>query len=151
MSHKKAEEGFKATGNVFYTLIDQNGEVKETREIKNLVVTVGKNHVASVLAESPASTTFMPYIAIGTGTTGAVVGDTALQTESSRKIGAKSSSTNVWQNTVTFAAGEGTGAITEAGLFSAVSGGTMLCRQTFSPINKSATDLLIVTWQVTFA
>lgn len=141
----------KATGNVFYTLVDAAGNVKETREVKNLVVTVGKNAVASALAESPAVTDFMPYLAIGTGVTGAVAGNTTLQTEVSRKLGAKSSTTNVWQNTVTFGAGEGTGAITEAGIFSAAVAGTMLARQTFAAINKAATDLLIVTWQVTFA
>lgn len=141
----------KATGNVFYTLVDAAGNVKETREVKNLVVTTGKTAVAAALAESPASTDFMPYIAIGTGTTGAVAGDTTLETEVSRKLGAKSSTTNVWQNTASFGAGEGTGAITEAGLLSSAVSGTLFARQTFAAINKSATDILIVTWQVTFA
>lgn len=144
-------ESLKATGHVFYTLVGADGNVKDRREVKNLVVTVGKNAVAAALAESPASTDFMPYIAIGSGTAGAVVGNTTLETELSRKLGAKSSTTNVWQNTVTFGAGEGTGTITEAGLFSASSGGTLLARQTFTGIPKSGTDLLVVTWQITFA
>jgi len=50
---------------------------------------------------------------------------------------------------VTFGAGVGTGAVTEAGIFNASSAGTMLCRTTFSVINKAAADTLGITWTVT--
>ena len=49
----------------------------------------------------------------------------------------------------TFAAGTGTGAITEAGIFNASSGGTMLCRTVFSVVNKGASDAMTITWTVT--
>jgi hypothetical protein len=39
--------------------------------------------------------------------------------------------------------------VTEAGLFSAVSAGTLLCRTVFSVINKGAADTLGITWTVT--
>jgi hypothetical protein len=56
-------------------------------------------------------------------------------------------------NTITyvssFEAGDATGAITEAGIFNAASGGDMLCRTVFSVINKAADDTLSVTWTIT--
>ena len=45
----------------------------------------------------------------------------------------------------TFAAGNGTGAITEVGLLTASSGGTLISRKVFSAINKGADDSLQVT------
>ena len=48
-----------------------------------------------------------------------------------------------------FAAGSGTGAITEAGVFNASSGGTMLCRTVFSVVNKGADDSMTITWTIT--
>jgi hypothetical protein len=144
-------ETVKATGKVHIQLFDKEGRLKEERLGPNVVVTVGKNFLAAWLVASSQALPFMNYVAIGTGTTGAVAGDTALQTEIARKSGGLSSSTNVWQNSAPFNAGEGTGAITEAGLFSASSGGTMLARQTFGAVNKGAGDVLLVTWQITFS
>ena len=46
-------------------------------------------------------------------------------------------------------AGEGTGALTEAGIFNASSSGTMLCRTEFSVVNKGASDSMTITWTVT--
>ena len=44
---------------------------------------------------------------------------------------------------------DATGAVTEAGIFNAASGGTMLCRTVFSVVNKGADDSLSVTWTIT--
>jgi hypothetical protein len=60
-----------------------------------------------------------------------------------------SSSTNVWQNQATFGPGVNTGAITEAGLFSASSGGTMFARKVFGVYTKEAGDTVVFTWQIT--
>jgi len=49
----------------------------------------------------------------------------------------------------TFGAGTGTGAVTEAGLFNAASGGTMLCRTVFPVVNKQSGDSMTVSWVVT--
>ena len=43
----------------------------------------------------------------------------------------------------------GTGAVTEAGIFNAGSGGTMLCRTTFPAVNKASGDSIAITWVVT--
>ena len=48
-----------------------------------------------------------------------------------------------------FAAGVGTGAVKESGIFNGSTGGTMLCRTTFPVVNKQAGDSMTVTWTVT--
>ena len=146
------EDYFKLTGHIIFDLKDENGVLKDHREIKNVVVTAGKNYLATWLAAASQAGAFMQYLALGTGTNAAVVGDTALQTElSTRVAGTITSSLAVWQNQGTFTAGVNTGAITEAGIFSASSSGTMLARQTFSVINKGASDSLTITWQITIS
>tara|TARA_R110000822_G_scaffold139730_2_gene277323 strand:+ start:10666 stop:11106 length:441 start_codon:yes stop_codon:yes gene_type:complete len=138
----------KMTGDLKIVLTDANGQIKHEQEIKNLVVTVGKNYIASRMKDATA--TAMTHMAIGSGTTAAANGDTTLETELGRVA---LTSTTVTTNNVayvaTFPAGTGTGAVTEAGLFNAVSAGTLLCRTVFSVINKGAADTLGITWTVT--
>ena len=94
----------------------------------------------------------MTHMALGTGTNAAAVGDTTLQTEIDRNA---LTSTTVSTNTVaygcTWAAGDGTGAITEAGLFDAASSGDMLARTVFSVVNKGASDSITITWTITIS
>lgn len=136
-------DGLKLKGHVS---IKVNGEV--VQEIPNLVVTAGKNYVASRIKDATA--TAMSHMAIGTSSTAAAVGNTALGTEAGR---VSLTSTTVTNNEIayvaTFGAGTGTGAIVEAGLFNASSGGTMLCRTVFSVVNKGASDSMTITWTVT--
>ena len=117
----------------------------------NLVVNGGLAFLASYLASGTPP--FMSWMGLGTGTTPPSSSDTALQTPLPTYVqGVLSSpSSAVWQNITTFPAGTNTSsAITEAGLFSTSSPGTMFARQVFSPINKGSGNSLIVTWQVTF-
>ena len=143
-------DAIKMTGNLKLVLTDEHGNIKQEEEVKNLVVTVGKNYIASRMKDATA--TAMTHMEVGTGTTAAAVGDTTLQTAvaSSRVT---LTSTTVTTNSVayvaTFPAGTGTGALTEAGIFNASSAGTMLCRTVFSVINKGAADTLGITWTVT--
>ncbi len=146
------EDSIKVTGRFKVELFDSNGALKETREVKNTVVTAGKNFLATWLAAATQAGYFMQYISLGTGTNAASSADTTLQTElATRVAGTLSASTNVWQNIAVFGAGVDTGAITEAGIFSASAAGTMLARQTFSVINKAAGDSLQITWQITLS
>jgi|TARA_R100000231_G_scaffold138251_1_gene116192 hypothetical protein len=135
-------DGLKLTGKLSIAI---NDEV--VQEVPNLVVTAGKNYVADRIKNN---STVMSHMAIGTGTAAAAAGNTALGSESART--ALTSST-VTDNEIvyvdTFAAGTGTGAITEAGIFNASSGGTMLCRTVFSVVNKGASDAMTITWTVT--
>lgn len=145
-------EGIKAKGHIKFELFDENGEKKLHREIDNVVVTVGKTYLATWLAAASQAGMFMQYIALGTGTTAASAADTALQTElATRVAGTITSSGAVWQNQATFGAGVDTGAVTESGLLTASSSGTLFAHQVFAVINKAAGDSLQVTWTVTFS
>lgn len=118
------------------------------QEIDNLVVTTGKGYVASRMKDATA--TAMSHMAIGTGSTAAAVGDTALGGESAR-VALTSTTVSGADITyvATFGAGTGTAAITEAAVLNASSAGTMLCRTVFAVVNKGASDSMSVTWTVT--
>ncbi len=135
-------------GNLTVTVFDEQGNVKDQRAIKNLVVSAGKTFIASRMVGT--SQAIMSHMAIGTGTTTPAVAQTTLTTEAGRVTLASSSfSSNAVTYTATFPAGTGTGAITEAGIFNAASAGTLLCRTTFPVVNKAAGDSIAVTWVVT--
>jgi len=123
-----------------------NGET--VKEVPNLVVTAGKGYVASRMKDTSA--TAMSHMAIGSGTTPAAASQTALVSELART--ALTSTTVSGADIVyvdTFAAGTGTGAVKEAAILNASSGGTMLCRTVFSVVNKGANDAMTITWTVT--
>lgn len=146
------DENFKMKGRFLVELLGEDGKRKDLRIVENVVVTVGKTFLAQWLAAATQSGYFMQHLALGTGTSAASASDTTLETEiGSRVAGTLSNTTNVWQNQGTFGPGVSTGAITEAGIFSAASAGTMLARQTFAVLNKGASDSIQVTWQVTFS
>ena len=143
-------DAIKMTGTLKLVLTDENGNIKQEEEVKNLVVTVGKNFIASRMKDATA--TAMTHMEVGTSTQAAAVGDTALiAAVASSRVAL--TSTTVTTNSVayvaSFPAGTGTGALTEAGIFNASSAGTMLCRTVFSVINKGAADTLGITWTVT--
>lgn len=143
-----AQEFIKASGKLQIVLTDKDGNIKEQREIKNLVVTVGKNFIASRMVGATANV--MSHMAVGSGTTAAAPGDTTLGTELGRvALSSNTATDNVVTQTATFLAGVGTGAITEAGVFNAASAGTMLCRTVFAVVNKGANDAMSITWTVT--
>ena len=135
------QDSIKMTGELRITVTNPEGNITQETVVPNLVVTSGKDFIAERMKD--ATTTAMSHMAIGTGSTAAAAGNTALGTEAGR---VSLTSTTVTANAVayvaTFGAGTGTGAITEAGLFNASSGGDMLCRTVFSVINKGAADTL---------
>lgn len=143
---------FEITGLLDIVLLGPNGEIKDVRHEKNIITTAGKEYLAGRMANN--STTAMSHMAIGTNNTVASESQTALIAEVAR-VGLTgstgSASGAVATFAATFGAGVGTGAITEAGIFSASSSGTMLNRAVFSVINKAAGDSLSINWTVTFA
>ena len=142
------QENLKRMGRLTVSVIDPEGTVKDSFETTNLVVTAGKNYIASRIVGTASS--IMSHMAIGTGTDTPAVGDTALTTEAGRvAISSGTSSGNEVTYTATFPAGTGTGAITEAAVLNASSSGTMLCRTTFPVVNKAAGDSIAITWVVT--
>ena len=123
-----------------------NDEV--VQEIDNIVVTAGKGYVASRMKDATA--TAMSHMAIGSGSTAAAASDTALGNQLGRvALTSTTVSAAVVTYVASFAAGTGTGAVTEAGILNAASGGTMLCRTVFSVVNKGASNSMTVTWTVT--
>lgn len=143
-------EKIKASGKVEIELVKADGSV-ERDVIDNLIVTVGRAHIADQLADKGEAV--MSHMAIGTGTNTQVIGDTALQTELHRKAftskvqGAGADANKIIYIT-NWAAGEGTGAITEAGIFNAASAGVLLARTTFAVKNKGVSDSLSIQWTV---
>jgi hypothetical protein len=145
------EEAIKITGRVGIVVTDKDGVVKEKRSIKNLVVTAGKTFIAaSMLKTTTNSPVAMSHMAVGSGTTAAAIGDTALGTQLARvALATATSSGAVVTYTASFPAGTGTGAITEAGILNNSTGGTLLCRSVFSVVNKGSDDAMSITWTVT--
>lgn len=142
------QELIKATGELKVVLTGKDGQVKEEHIFKNLVVTSGKNFIASrMVGNTPA---VISHMAIGSNNTGAAAGDTAVGTELGRvALSSATATNNVVTYTATFPAGTGTGAVVEAGLLNAATGGTMLCRTVFAVVNKGADDAMSITWTVT--
>ena len=141
-------DGFNLKGKVEVRL---NDEV--VRNIDNLVVTDGKEFVASIMikttSNSPAA---MTHMGIGSGSTSAAAGNSALESQLGRVAltgGTGTVSGAVVTYVATFPAGTGTGAVTEAGILNASSSGDLLCRTVFSVVNKGASDSMTITWTVT--
>lgn len=146
-------DAIKITGDVNIVLRGSDGKIKDTRDIKNLVVTAGKEFIAaSMLKTTSNAPAAMSHMELGTGTTAAAVGNTALETPIAASRVSLASATNnaaVTTYVANFPAGTGTGAVTEAGIFNAASAGTMLCRSVFSVVNKGADDTMSITWAIT--
>src|SRR5579863_2348408 len=97
---KASDTAGKATGMVTIKIYGPDGKLKHEQCNPNLIVTAGKNYLASWLATTSPAGGFMSYVALGTGTATPTLGDTALQSELSgggysRVVGTLSSSTNV--------------------------------------------------------
>ena len=140
----------KLKGRVGIVVKDKDGKVKETRDVNNLVVNDGLNFIASRMVGT--SQNVMSHMALGTGTTAAAASQTALvsQTGSRETIdGTPSVSGGTVNYDCAFEANDVTGAITEAGIFNAATGGDMLCRVVFSPVNLTSTDSISVDWTIT--
>ena len=144
----------KLEGHWFIKLYGPDGTLKQESHAKNVITTNGKDFLASFLnsAAASASTFTCQYFAIGTDSTSETAADTTLGVEQARHTGTASYVSNaIYQVTATFASGLGTGAITEYGLFSSNTNGTMFSRLTDSVVNKGANDTLVVTTKVTLS
>ena len=143
-------DDLKLKGRLTVNLIAEDGSIKETQEIPNLVVADGKAFVASRMAGTSAGV--MSHMAIGTTDTTPSASNQALSAEVARvALTDTNANNNDVVYTATFNAGTPSSnvGVVEAGIFNASSGGTMLCRTVFSIINKASTDSLSITWTVT--
>lgn len=115
-----------------------------------LVSTAGKNAIVDAFQNTFALDDFH-YHGSGTGTTAPDVADTTLETEvESRATGTatEGASANIFKSvgTVAYTA---TRAVTEHGIFSASTAGTLLDRSTFTAINVNNGDSIEFTYELT--
>ncbi len=136
--------------NVSITLRGEDGQVKDRREMHNLITTAGKTALTDVTAGAKYLKDFT-HLAIGSSSTAAVIGNTTLGTELARAAATLTNpSTSSIKYAATFAAGTGTGTVAEYGVLTASSGGTLLNRLIDgSPVVKGASDSLTVEITVT--
>jgi hypothetical protein len=142
-------------GQIKIELFDSEGNLKFSHIQKNTFMTVGKNHVADQLGQAAGAEVKMGWMAIGTSGTAKAAANTTLNKQLDRNAlsagypeqGATAPATVVYK--CAWAAGDGTGALQEAGVFNSSGAGTMLCAATFPVINKGASDTLTITWVVT--
>jgi len=156
------DSSLKATGKLNIKLIDQYGNVILDKNAKNIVTNQGLNYIANRMAGAGTYGT-MGFMSIGDNSTTPALLDYKLGNELTTTRIALDSTTVTTSGTsgildsvqyiATFNPGIGTGAVVEAGIFNTSSGtsGIMLCRTTFSVINKGALDTLVITWKVTVA
>jgi hypothetical protein len=145
------ESKFGINANVLIQLFGADGQLKEQREVHNTVTTVGKNGIMDQILASPTLAK-MGWMEVGTGT-GGVTTLNAYISGSRVAFTSKTRGTNVITVVADFAAGVGTGNITEAGTFNIVTQNTadMWMYASFTAIPKGASDTLQITWTLTGA
>jgi hypothetical protein len=148
-SGKQIAEDLGIGGRCYVELFGPDGELKDSREIPNLIVTTGTTAIIERLDSSP--TTAQPsHMGLGTSGTAAAAGNTTLTGEPTRSALTSSvSALTVLTMIANWAAGSATGSWSEAGVFNALTTGTMYSRAVFTTIVKGAADTLQITWTYT--
>lgn len=147
-------ENLKLSGQLNIVLTGADGQVKDSREIKNLVVNSGLAYIISRMVGTTKGV--MTHMALGAGTTATAANQTDLVSMTGSREAIDSTTimgtvNEKVQYVATFEPGDSTGALTEAGIFNASTGGDMLCRTVFPVVNKQADDALSITWTITLA
>lgn len=144
-------ENLKFKGRLNIVLKDKDGNVKDSREVNNLVVNAGLAFIASRMVGTDKDP--MSHMALGSGSTAPTATDTDLGSllGSREELDGGSATAGAITYTASFEAGDATGAVTEAGIFNAATGGDMLCRTTFDVVNKQADDSMSITWTITLS
>lgn len=137
---------------------DARGLVTGGRIVRNTVTNTGKAGMASRFNGAGSEAAFT-YLAVGTGSTAAAAGDTALGTEITGSGLARANATvsrvtttqtnDTAQALYTWTA-SGSVSPSEAGIFNASSAGVMAARQVFTAIPLSTSDNFQLTYKVQF-
>jgi len=135
---------------LFAKIIRADGRVKDLGLIcTRVVTTAGVNYLAADFAGGSNHISAFKYHACGVGTADESTSDTTLGSEiESRVSGSQDSNNNVY-TTVAIIPMTGTHAVTEHGLFSASSSGTLWDRSKFSAINVLSGDSIQFTYALT--
>ena len=146
------KDQLKISGQLNIVLTDKFGNIKDEREVKNLVVNTGLAFIISRMVGVTKGV--MSHMALGSSTTAAAAAQANLITT----LGAREpidtttitgTNSEKVQYVCAFEPGDATGAVTEAGIFNALTAGDMLCRTVFPVVNKGADDTMSVTWTIT--
>ncbi len=154
----KNQVGF--SGHFYLTLIDENGNIKETRSSPNLVVDTGFAAFSDLLhgtALSADPDEIFDTIEIGTGSTGATLSDTDIETPiggcarvtDGTTVGQLLSGGYNATIDATFSGATCAATVTEAAIFNHITAGEMAARSTFAGIVVGAGDSLIVEYNMT--
>lgn len=145
-------EKMQMKGSMLAVIKKPNGDIQTVRK-DNLILNNGFDFICNAIGSATSRPAVMSHIAVGSGTTAPAATQTALVNEITRKAAdySHSTGTKVMMFTTRFGAGEATGALTEAGVVNASSGGTFIDRVTFSVINKGEADELTITFQFTLS
>ncbi len=137
-------------GIIEITAKDKDGNVKDYRKLKNLIVDAGLAGLASRINGSGAEAAFT-YLAVGTGVVAADPANTTLGTEITNsgleRAAATASRTTTTATNDTAKLSKtwsvtGTKAVTEVGALNAGAAGTLLGRQVFTAVNVADGDSL---------
>ncbi len=137
---------------LFATLKRANGEVVDLGLIATKLVTdAGVQYLVDALQSSTTDASLFKFHGSGTGTTAEAATDTALVTEvGSRVTGSQGegASANIYQTVATISYTSPL-TITEHGVFSASTAGTLLDRSVFAAINVDNGDSIEFTYELT--
>ena len=151
------QDTIKIKGVIDFKLTHKDGSVEEWT-VNNLITSAGKAQLA--LLAGDASATPFTYLAVGTSTTAASVGQTALVAEISTNGLSRAAATvsrvtttvtnDTLQLVYTWSV-SGTSTVEEVGIFNASSSGTMLGRALTTSKAVVNGDSLSITYKVIFA
>jgi hypothetical protein len=126
---------------------------------KRVVTTAGVNYLRDDFANGAggADISLFKYHGCGTGTVAEAIGDTALGAESTtalnpdstRGVGTQVNSVSKTYTTVATMTFDASAAITEHGLFSAASGGTLWDRSVFAAVNVASGESIQFSYSLT--
>ena len=139
-------------GKAHLQLFGPDGELKEERIIYNTVTELMDAQVADAMSDQGDGT--IDFMAVGTGS-GQGSADTGLAVSLDRNaLDSTTQGAGGDDNDVvyvgTWAAADGTGAITEAGVMRDDDNTKLMLYADFSVVNKGAGDSLVITWTATF-
>lgn len=146
-------ETFKLDCSMVGELFDSEGKLKQKVEKHNMILNVGFDFICDRLGKGSSVPSSLSHIAIGTNSNTTTATMTGLQRELVRVayVYTHTAGTKFFTVASTFGAGVGTGALCEAGICNASSGGITIDRVVFPVVNKGADDIFKVTFQFKLA
>lgn len=137
----------KVTGSLSIKKFNAKNKLIEHKDVQNLIVTAGKEFIASRIID--ASVSPMSHMALGSGSIVSMLSNESLVLETSRVVLDSSISVgSTVKYVAVFAPGVSTGSIVEAGLFNSSSAGVMLARTTFPEITKLESESIVIEWTI---